>query len=155
MSAIQKVLFPLLIFKVIFLMSFNYDSYTLIFTGAQELVDITEWAPSTSNQIALTVIILTAIALLLIFNELIYRRLGLKGEITRKFAHFTATLSTITFPYLFNDHWYVLILASIFFLVLFISRNNTYLKSIDDIQRVSVGSYLLPVAICSYFSHCL
>jgi phytol kinase len=99
------------------------------------------------NQIALTVIFLIAITLLLIFNELIYRRLGLKGEITRKFAHFTATLSTITFPYLFNDHWYVLVLACIFFLLLFISRNYTYLKSIHDIQRVSVGSYMLPVAI--------
>jgi len=147
MSAIKKVLFLLLIVKAHFSMSFNYDGYTLFFTGNQELVDIAEWNPSITNQIALTVIILAAIALLLIFNELVYRRLGLTGEITRKFAHFTATLSTITFPYLFNDHWYVLILASIFFLVLFISRNNTYLKSIHDIQRVSVGSYLLPVAI--------
>jgi phytol kinase len=99
------------------------------------------------NQILLTIIILIAIAFLLIFNEMVYRRLGMKGEVTRKFAHFTATLSTVTFPYLFNDHWYVLILATIFFLVLFISRNYTYLKSIHDIQRDSVGSYLLPVAI--------
>lgn len=99
------------------------------------------------NQIALTIIFLAAFLFLLTFNELVYRRLGLKGEITRKFAHFTATLSTITFPYLFDSHWYVLVLAAIFFLLLFISRNNTYLKSIHDIDRVSIGSYLLPVAI--------
>jgi phytol kinase len=98
-------------------------------------------------QIGLTVIFLFAFILLLTFVEMIYRRLGLDGEITRKFAHFAATLSTITFPYLFNDHWYVLSLAVIFFLLLFVSRNHSYLKSIHDIKRISVGSYLLPVAI--------
>jgi dolichol kinase len=99
------------------------------------------------NQIVLTILFLFAILFLLIFNEMVYRRLGLKGEITRKFAHFTATLSTVTFPYLFNSHWYVLILACIFFVLLFVSRNRTYLKSIHDIDRESLGSFLLPVAI--------
>lgn len=109
------------------------------------------------NQIALTTIFLIAFLLLLLFNELVYRRLGLKGEITRKFAHFTATLSTITFPYLFTSHWYVLVLAIIFFILLFISRNNKYLRSIHDINRISIGSYLLPVAIyvTFYISHVL
>jgi len=100
-----------------------------------------------SVQIGLTIIFLIGFALLLTFTEMIYRRLQLTGEITRKFAHFTATLSTITFPYLFDDHWYVLALAIIFFILLFISRHRTYLKSIHDIKRISVGSYLLPVSI--------
>ncbi len=99
------------------------------------------------NQIVLTFIFLIAIAFLLVVGELIYRRFGLKGEITRKFAHFTATLSSITFPYLFNDHWYVLALASFFFIVLYISRHGAQLKSIHDIARKSVGSYMLPVSI--------
>jgi dolichol kinase len=99
------------------------------------------------NQIVLTVLFLFAILFLLIFNEMVYRRLGLKGEITRKFAHFTSTLSTVTFPYLFESHWYVLFLASLFFILLFVSRNRTYLKSIHDIDRESLGSFLLPVAI--------
>jgi len=102
------------------------------------------------TQIVLMFIFLIAILLLLVFNELIYRRLGLKGEITRKFAHFTATLSTLTFPYLFSDHWYVLIMAVFFFILLFVSRNGTHLKSIHDIDRKSVGSYLLPISI--YFT---
>ncbi len=99
------------------------------------------------NQLALAVLFLIAFILLLVFNEMVYRRLSLKGEVTRKFAHFTATLSTITFPYLFEDHWYVLGLAVFFFILLFVSRNSSYLKSIHDIERLSVGSYLLPVAI--------
>lgn len=109
------------------------------------------------TQIGLTFIFFIAFLLLLTFNEMVYRRLMLKGEITRKFAHFTSTLSTITFPYLFNDHWYVLMLAIFFFGLLFISRNKTFLKSIHDINRVSVGSYLLPAAIyiTFLFSHLL
>jgi phytol kinase len=99
------------------------------------------------NQIGLTIIYMVAISLLLVFNELVYRRLGLRGEITRKFAHFTATLSTITFPYLFTDHRYVLFMAVAFFILLFVSRHRTYLKSIHDIKRISIGSYLLPVSI--------
>lgn len=100
-----------------------------------------------TEQIALTFIFLVALTLLLVFTELVYRRLGVKGEITRKFAHFTATLSTVTFPYIFNDHWYVLTLAIIFFVLLYISRNGVQLKSIHDIERISIGSYLLPVSI--------
>jgi len=99
------------------------------------------------NQLFLMFIFLVGISFLLVTTELIYRRLGLKGEITRKFAHFTATLSTITFPYLFDDHWYVLALAVFFFVILFISRNGTNLKSIHDITRTSIGSYLLPISI--------
>lgn len=99
------------------------------------------------NQVGLAIIFLIAFSLLLVFNEMVYRRLQLKGEITRKFAHFTATLTTITFPYLFDDHWYVLVLAIIFFILLFTSRNINLLKSIHDIDRISAGSYLLPLSI--------
>ena len=99
------------------------------------------------NQLALTFIFLIVFVSLLVFTELIYRRLGFKGEITRKFAHFTATLSTIIFPYIFEDHWYVLALAVFFFIILYFSKKGTHLKSINDISRKSAGSYLLPVAI--------
>jgi phytol kinase len=100
-----------------------------------------------SNQLGITIIFLIAILMLLIFNEMVYRRLHPEGEITRKLAHFLATLSTISFPYLFDNHWYVLALAIIFFTVLFISRKGRYLKSIHGISRRSVGSFILPISI--------
>lgn len=100
-----------------------------------------------NNEIGIAIVFLITLLLLLVFNEMVYRRLHPKGEITRKLAHFLATLSTITFPFLFENHWFVLILAVIFFVLLFVSRNTRHLKSIHDIDRVSVGSYLLPVAI--------
>ena len=103
------------------------------------------------NTIVLSFIYLIAIGLLLVFNELNYRRLKIKGEITRKFAHFTATLAVVPFPYIFTSHWYVLILAFIFFAILFITQRGRQLKSIHDIERKSVGSYLLPVSIYATF----
>ncbi len=100
-----------------------------------------------TNIIVISIIYLLGISLLLVFNELNYRRLKVKGEITRKFAHFTATLAVVPFPYIFPSHWYVLILASVFFAVLFITHQIKQLNSIHDIERQSIGSYLLPFSI--------
>jgi dolichol kinase len=102
------------------------------------------------NTITLSIVYFVAIILLLGFNELNYRRLNVKGEITRKFAHFTATVAVVPFPYIFSSHWYVLVLAFIFFVALFVTQYSKQLKSIHDIERKSIGSYLLPAAI--YFT---
>ena len=99
------------------------------------------------NQIILTAIILVAIVLVLAFTELSYRRLDLPSEITRKFTHFTSTLSTILFPFIFTSHWPVLVLALFFFMLLFLSRHGTRLDSIHKINRKSVGSFILPAAL--------
>ncbi len=99
------------------------------------------------NMIVLSVIYLIGIGLLLVFNELIYRRLTPSGEITRKFAHFSSVLATVPFPYIFPSHWYILVLALLFATVLFITRKGKLLRSIHGIERKSIGSYLLPIAI--------
>lgn len=99
------------------------------------------------NILLLTFIYLLGIILLLAFNELNYRRLDVRGEVTRKFAHFTSTLAVIPFPYIFPSHWYVLALAVIFFTALFITQHIRQLNSIHDIERKSIGSYLLPLSI--------
>ncbi|MCG6190397.1 diacylglycerol/polyprenol kinase family protein [Maribellus maritimus] len=99
------------------------------------------------NIVVLSFVYLVGIGLLLIFNELVYRRLNPTGEITRKFAHFTSVLATVPFPYIFPSHWYILVLALLFAAVLFITRNGKQLKSIHGVTRKSVGSYLLPLSI--------
>lgn len=99
------------------------------------------------NIVVLSLVYLVGIVLLLAFNELNYRRLNLKGEFTRKFAHFMATLAVVPFPYIFPSHWYILVLAILFFAVLFITQFSKQLKSIHDIERKSIGSYLLPLSI--------
>ncbi|RUT73382.1 phosphatidate cytidylyltransferase [Ancylomarina longa] len=100
-----------------------------------------------NNIIVLSFVYLVGIVLLLAFNELNYRRFKIKGEFTRKFAHFAATLATVPFPYIFPSHWYILVLALLFFAVLFITQYSKQLKSIHDIDRKSIGSYLLPLSI--------
>ncbi len=99
------------------------------------------------NTVVISFMYLVAIALLLAFNELNYRRLKISGEITRKFAHFAATLAVVPFPYIMPSHWYVLILAAIYFAFLFITQKSKQLNSIHDIHRKSIGSYLLPLSI--------
>ena len=99
------------------------------------------------NIIILSVVYLIGIMLLLSFNELNYRRLRLNGEYTRKFAHFTAGIAVIPFPYIFPSHWYVLILASLFALGFLVTQRTKQLKSIHNIKRKSMGSYLLPLSI--------
>lgn len=103
------------------------------------------------NTITLSVVYFFAIILLLAFNELNYRIMKVEGEITRKFAHFTATIAVVPFPYIFSSHWYVLILAIIFFTALFVTQYAKQLKSIHDINRKSIGSYLLPLSIYTTF----
>lgn len=99
------------------------------------------------NIIVLSFVYLIGIGLLLIFNELVYRRLNATGEITRKFAHFTSVLATVPFPYIFPSHWYILVLALLFAVILFVTRNGKQLKSIHGVSRKSIGSYLLPLSI--------
>ena len=100
-----------------------------------------------TNIIVLAAIYLIGISILLGFNELNYRRNKIQGEITRKFAHFASVLAVIPLPYMFDSHWYILVLAIIFFAVLFFTQLSKQLKSIHDIKRKSIGSYLLPISI--------
>src|SRR5690625_7442279 len=98
------------------------------------------------NVLIISIIYFIGIAILLIANELYYRYLGVKGEYSRKFAHITATFATLPFPYIIPSHWYILVLALLFFAVLYVTQRSTFLNSIHDIRRRSVGSYLLPVS---------
>ncbi|MBK5203205.1 MAG: phosphatidate cytidylyltransferase [Prolixibacteraceae bacterium] len=104
-----------------------------------------------NNFIILTTIYLLGVCLMLIFNELSYRWFNIKGEFTRKFAHFVTCIATIPLVYIFNSHWYVLILASIFFIALMISQFTHQLGSINDVTRKSYGGLLLPVIIYIVF----
>ncbi len=104
-----------------------------------------------NNTIVYSIIYFLAISTLLGFNEIIYRIKKVKGEYTRKVAHIIAVMATLPLPYIFKNHLYILILALIFFTVLYISQNSKKLNSIHDINRKSVGSYLLPLSIYTTF----
>lgn len=80
-------------------------------------------------------------------SELLYRKFNVDAEITRKIAHVLAALSSMSFLLLFQSHWYVLIIAVVFFLVLFIAKQKDIYKSINSVKRTTSGVYIMPVSI--------
>jgi phytol kinase len=98
-------------------------------------------------QIIYTVLYLLGFYFIILVSEYIYHHHGIKAEITRKAAHVIGSLSSISFIYLFDSHWYVLIIGIVFFTLLFLSKRRGIYHSIDSIDRISIGSYLLPVSI--------
>lgn len=99
-----------------------------------------------------SVIISFAVLLLFATGEFCFHILKWKAEVTRKIVHIGTGFITFTFPWLFKSHWFVLMLSSSFFLLLIFSKRFNFLKSINSINRESLGSFLYPVIIyiCFY-----
>jgi len=79
--------------------------------------------------------------------ELLYHKMKVRAEYTRKLVHFGTGLLTLLFPLLLSNHWPVLFLCASFTVILLLSLKFNFLKSINAIDRVSHGSILYPVAI--------
>lgn len=92
--------------------------------------------------------LLLAVAFLSLFGiaELLYHRFKIKVEITRKLVHAGTGLLTLLFPILLGNHWLVLLLCSSFALLLIWSQQYNFLKSINAIDRISVGSIAYPAS---------
>lgn len=91
--------------------------------------------------------------------ETLYHYFNTKVEITRKIVHLGTGLLTLLFPLMLDDHRLVLLLCSSFVLILLISMRYNFLKSVNAIERRSVGSIAYPIAVygCylayNYFDH--
>jgi phytol kinase len=79
--------------------------------------------------------------------EILRKKLKVKTEITRKFVHICAGLISMTFPSIFPNHFFVLVLALGFLLLLLVSRRYGFLNSVNAISRPSYGSIIYPIAI--------
>ena len=79
--------------------------------------------------------------------ELMYHQFKVKVELTRKFVHVGTGLLTLLFPVLLGNHWLVLLLCTSFALILIASLKFNLLKSINAIERESVGSLAYPVSV--------
>lgn len=93
-----------------------------------------------------------AFLFILALSELAYKRMRMSAEYTRKISHIIATLTSLSFIYVFQSHWFVLGLAIFSFLLLFIGKLKHSFKSIEDVSRRTLGSYLLPVGIYLSFA---
>ena len=80
-------------------------------------------------------------------GELLYHVFKTPIEISRKFVHFGTGIITLSFPLVLTSHWSVLILSVSFIGLLIISLKFNLLKSINAIERESLGSILYPVVI--------
>lgn len=94
-----------------------------------------------------TLIIAACYFVLFALGELLYHVFKLKVEITRKFVHIGTGFLALLFPLLLDNHWLVLLLCTAFALILMVSLHYDLLKSINAIDRKSVGSLMYPIAV--------
>jgi phytol kinase len=105
--------------------------------------------------------LLLAVAFLVLFAvaEILHRIFHMKAEYSRKVVHVMTGLITLLFPVMLSSHWYVLFLCASFLLILLLSLKYKLLPSINNIDRVSVGSISYPIAvyvcffICAYYNN--
>lgn len=88
---------------------------------------------------------------MIIISEYAYRRYKLNPEITRKASHIASGILSLSFITLFDSHVFVLIPGLIFLVVLYIARKRKLFPSIDQVNRETSGSYLLPLSIYLVF----
>ncbi len=95
---------------------------------------------------------IVAFLLILASSELIYKWIKISSEYTRKLSHVTASLTSLTFVYAFQSHFFVLGIAIFSFLLFFVGKRKNAFKSIENVSRVTLGTYLLPVGIYLSFA---
>jgi len=83
-----------------------------------------------------------AYGIVLLLGEGIYRLLKRGPSWSRSFAHLSAGVITLPFPWIFTSHWWVLALAIQSCLVLLLTRRLKLLPSHHQIAGKSAGSYL-------------
>jgi len=100
-----------------------------------------------NQEIINTAILSTCFLALFALAEILYHKVKVNVELTRKLVHFGTGILTLLFPILLNSHWYVLFLCASFAVILLLSLKYNLLQSINAIERKSWGSLLYPLAV--------
>jgi dolichol kinase len=100
-----------------------------------------------SENLLHTIYLAGAFLVLFASAELLYHKLGVSVEITRKYVHLLTGLLTMLFPPLIGNHWLVLALCGSFLIILVISLILQQLPSINAVERVTRGSILYPIIV--------
>ncbi len=79
--------------------------------------------------------------------EWLYHVKKIHVEITRKIVHMGSGLLVLLFPIFFSIQWYVLLICGSFQLILVLSMNYGYLKSINAVKRKTYGSIVYPMVV--------
>lgn len=93
--------------------------------------------------------LLLAFAYLVLFSsaEYLHHFRNVKAEVTRKYVHIITGVFALGFPFLIGNHWWVLFLCGSFFLILIITINSRWLRSIHGVSRKTSGSILYPIIV--------
>jgi phytol kinase len=94
-----------------------------------------------------TIILSSSFLALFGISELLYHFLKVNVELTRKLSHFGTGILTLLFPIMLGNHWLVLLLCASFAGLLLLSLKFNFLKSINAIDRESVGSIAYPASV--------
>jgi len=91
--------------------------------------------------------------LLLIFCEILNRKLKVDTEYTRKLSHVASVFAAlIFFPIVFKNVGYTIALAVLFFVLLVIAQVKKWIPSVDGVDRKTGGSYFLAFGLgATYF----
>ena len=80
------------------------------------------------SQLLLTILFFLGFLIILIICELLHNRFGVNPEYTRKIGHVTVTLISLAFVFLFNSHWYILLLGLASFILLYFGKEKDLFK---------------------------
>lgn len=98
-----------------------------------------------------SLIIATAILVLFVASEIWKRVWKVPTEWTRKFTHMGSGAVVMSFPWLIESVWSVLVLAVAFGGILVGGKVTGLLSSVHDVERKTQGAYLYPLAVFGMF----
>lgn len=81
------------------------------------------------------------------FSGWLYHYKKVHVEITRKVVHIGAGLLSLCFPVFFKNPWWVLLSCALYQLVLVLSIQYGFLKSINAVKRKTYGSIVYPMVV--------
>jgi phytol kinase len=85
--------------------------------------------------------------LLIGITELLHRYFKFKPETSRKFLHVSGGLMCLPAPHFFKSHWWILVLASLSFILLLVTFLMNKLQSVHKTERKSIGSIIFPIPV--------
>jgi len=93
--------------------------------------------------------------IILLLGEVLYRHFKMNSALSRNFSHITAGIVSLPYPWLFNSHWWILLIAVQSSLILFITRSSGFFPSHHKIAGKGMGSILFFVSlyICFFVSY--
>ena len=98
-----------------------------------------------------TILLSTSFLVLFACGEVLYPVFKVRAELTRKWSHVGTGFITLLFPSLLSNHWWVLVLCATFAILLSTSIKFNFLKSINAVDRDTLGSLCYPLAVYTSF----